>query len=81
MLWHWKINASKDGSGMNDKMTTSKLDPIIWNVSVTTQSQLDQFMENVTAYNDKISMSFLYLSLAGENSYVLDIVKLINISV
>ena len=80
MLWHWRINASEDGSGMNNEMTTSELDPIIWNVSVTTQSQLDQFMENVTGYNDKINTSFLYLSLAGENSYVLDIIKLMNIS-
>ena len=37
-------------------------------------------MENVTAYNDRRNMSFLYLSLAGDNNYVLDIIKLMNIS-
>ena len=80
VLWHWRIDASEDGSGMNNEMITSELGPIIWNVSVTTQSQLDQFMENVTAYNDRRNTSCLHLSLAGDNSYMLDIVKLMNIS-
>ena len=81
LLWHWRSNASEDGSGMNSEITTIKLDPVIWNASVTTQSQLDQFMENVTAYNDRRNTSYLHLSLAGEtNSYTLDIVKLMNIS-
>ena len=65
---------------MNNEMITSELGPIIWNVSVTTQLQLDQFMENVTAYNDRRNTSYLHLSLAGDNNYVLDIVKLMNIS-
>ena len=80
VLWHWGIDASEDGSGMNNEMITSELGPIIWNVSVTTQSQLDQFMENVTAYNDRRNTSCLHLSLAGDNNYMLDIVKLMNIS-
>ena len=79
LLWYWRINASEDGSGINDEIITSE-DPIIWNVSVSTQSQLDQFMENVTAHNDRRNTSYLHLSLAGENSYTLDIVKLMNIS-
>ena len=37
-------------------------------------------MENVTAYNDRRNTSYLHLSLAGDNSYTLDIVKLMNIS-
>ena len=77
MLWHWRINASEDGSGINDKRNE---DPMIWNVSVANQSQLDQFMKNVTAYNDRKNTSCLHLSLAGDNSYMLDIVKLMNIS-
>ena len=81
LLWHWRINASEDGSGMNNKTITSEQDPIIWNFSVTTQLQLDQFMENMTAYNNRRNTSCLHLSLAGDNSgYVLDIVKLMNIS-
>ena len=78
MLWHWRINASEDRSGINDKRNE---DPMIWNVSVATQSQLDQFMKNVTAYNNRKNTSYLYLSLASDNSgYALDIVKLMNIS-
>ena len=81
LLWHWRINASEDGSCMNNEMITSELDPIIWNVSVATQLQLDQFMDNVTAYNNRRNTSCLHLSLASDNSgYVLDIVKLMNIS-
>ena len=38
-------------------------------------------MKNMTAYNDRRNTSYLHLSLAGEtNSYTLDIVKLMNIS-
>ena len=81
LLWHWRINVSEDGSGMNtNEVITSELDPIIWNVSVTTQLQLDQFMENMTTYNNRRNTSCLHLSLAGDNSYMLDIIKLMNIS-
>ena len=79
LLWYWRINASEDGSGTNDEIITSE-DPMIWNVSVYTQPQLDQFMGNMTAYNDIRNTSYLHLSLAGDNSYTLDIVKLMNIS-
>ena len=72
LLWHWRIDASEDGSGISDEM--------IWNISVTNQSQLDQFMENVTAYNNRRNTGYLHLSLAGNNSYTLDIVKLMNVS-
>ena len=72
LLCHWRIDASEDGSGISDEM--------IWNISVTNQSQLDQFMENVTAYNDRRNTSYLHLTLAGNNSYIVDIVKLMNIS-
>ena len=79
LLWYWRINASEEGSGTNDEIITSE-DPMIWNVSVSTQPQLDQFMGNMTAYNDIRNTSYLHLSLAGDNSYTLDIVKLMNIS-
>ena len=53
---------------------------MVWNVSVSTQPQLDQFMENMTAYNDRRNTSCLHLSLAGDSNYMLDIVKLMSIS-
>ena len=79
LSWPWRINASEDGSGINDELIISE-DPMVWNVSVSTQSQLEQFMENVTAYNDRRNTSCLHLSLDGDNNYMLDIVKLMNIS-
>ena len=79
LSWHWRSNASEDGTG--SLSGTSELDPVTWNVSVTNQSQLDQFMTNVTTYNDRRNTSYLHLSLASNNnSYTLDIVKLMNIS-
>ena len=81
LLWHWRIIASEDGSGINDELITPiSEDPMVWNVSVSTQPQLDQFMENMTAYNNRRNTSCLHLSLAGDNNYMLDIVKLMNIS-
>ena len=79
LLWYWRIGASEDGSGTNDEIIPSE-DSMIWNVSVSTQSQLDKFMENVTAHNGKRNTSYLHLLLTGGNSYTLDIVKLMNIS-
>ena len=78
LSWHWRVIASEDGSGKNDELISE--DPMVWNVSVSTQSQLDQFMENMTAYNDRRNTSYLHLSLAGDNNYMLDIIKLMNIS-
>ena len=80
LLWHWRINASEDGSGTNNEVITSELDPIIWNVSVATQLQLDQFMQNMTTYNNRRNTSCLHLSLVGDNSGYALIVKLMNIS-
>ena len=70
ILWHWRTGR---GTGTNTTLLT-------WNVSVATQSQLDQFIENVTAYNGDRNTSYLRLSLASENAFVLDIVRLMNIS-
>ena len=70
LVSHCRIGANGDA---NDR-------GMIWNVSVATQLQLDQFMENVTAYNNRGSTSYFHLSLTGENNYELDIVKLMNIS-
>ena len=60
VLWHW----SSDAGGRNAKPM------LVGSVFVTNQSQLDQFISNVTASRDT------HLTLAGDNSYVLDIVKL-----
>ena len=66
MLLHWRI-----GIVANED----------WDVSVTTQSQLDQFIEKVTAYNEKGNRAgYLRLSLGAGENYQLDIVKLMNIS-
>ena len=70
ILWHWRT-----GRGIGTNTT-----PLAWNVSVISQSQLDQFIENVTAYNGDRNTSYLRLSLASENAYVLDIVRLMNVS-
>ena len=54
----------------------------VWNATVVTQLELAQFIENVTAYTDrKNTTNCVYLSLAGENNYKLDIVKLMQISI
>ena len=66
ILLHWRI-----GIDANEG----------WDVSVTTQSQLDQFMEKATTYSEKGNRArYLRLSLGGGENYQLDIVKLINIS-
>ena len=57
---------SSDVGGRNAKM-------LVESVFVTNQSQLDQFMNNVQNLTDA------HLTLTGDNSYVLDIVKLMKI--
>lgn len=50
---------------------------IEWNVSVSNQSELDHFVEAVKSkHNDKNHC--IYLSLAGNSSYTLDIVDFMN---
>ena len=49
-------------------------------LEVHNQPELDQLMENVTAYSEKGNTSCLHLSLVGGNVYMLDVVKLMNIS-
>ena len=65
LLWYWRIGVSEDGSGTNNEIKVTSEDPMIWNVSVSTQSQLDRFFENVTAYNDRRNTNYFHLSLAG----------------
>ena len=72
ILWHWRTGR---GTGTNTTLLT-----LAWNVSVASQSQLDQFIENVTAHNGERNTSYFRLSLVSENAYVLDIVRLMNIN-
>ena len=67
-LWHWTTN------GRNSKV-------FVGSVFVTNQSQLDQFIGNMTAFNDKGNTNNIQLTLSGDTSYVLDIVKLMKISI
>ena len=53
----------------------------IWWVSVADQSQLDQFINNVTSPSNRGNTSDIHLSLAGDNTYVLDIIKLMRINI
>ena len=76
ILLHWNIDAIEDK--IEDSSGIGVSFEEIWKVSVTTQSQLNQFMENVTAYNEDTYI--IHLSLAGENHFTLDIVKLMNVS-
>ena len=63
LLWLW----SSDVGGSNAKM-------LVGSVCITNQSQLDQFMNNVTDAH-----LGAHLTLTGDSSYVLDIVKLMKI--
>ena len=69
-LWEWRIDAASHTNNF-----------LVWNVSVSSQVGLNQFIENVTTYSNKRNITNLvYLSLARGN-YELDIVKLMNISI
>ena len=54
---------------------------LVWNVSIASQLELNQFIENVTACGDakKNTTKYLHISLVA-NDYELDIIKLMNIS-
>ena len=57
---------------------------LVWNVSIVSQLDLDQFIQNVSAYNysdqkKTVTTNCLYLSLTA-GDYELDIIKLMKIS-
>ena len=54
---------------------------LVWNVSIASQLDLNQCIENVTACGDakKNTTKYLHISLVA-NDYELDIIKLMNIS-
>ena len=72
IVWHWRTDAAGGDGNAN---------VISWRISVANQSELDQFMNNVTASNDEGTTNNVHLTLAGDNSYVLDIVKLMRINI
>ena len=71
MFWHWRTDAANG---------TRNVKVLNWTVTVSNQSQLDQFINNVTASSDKGDTNNIHLSLAGDNTYILDIVKLMKIN-
>ena len=67
--WHWKAT---DGGNFTK----------VWqNISVDNQIDLNQFIENVTKPTNKNNANHLNISLAGDNKYTLDIVRLMSIGV
>ena len=55
---------------------------VVWNVTISSQLEMNRFIANVTAYSNKRgTMDCLYLSLAGGTNYEIDIVKLLNINI
>ena len=72
-VWGWSTDAADCNSGHF----------IVWNVTISSQLEMNRFIANVTAYNDKnrSTTNCIYLSLAGGTSYEMDIVKLLNINV
>ena len=57
-------------------------DLVVWNVTISSQLEMNRFIANVTAYSNKRgTVDCLYLSLAGGTNYEIDIVKLLNINV
>ena len=52
-------------------------DSTVWNIS--TQLELNRFMENATTYSDKRNSRCYHLLLAGENNYIVDILSLMKI--
>ena len=71
ILWHCRTDAAGRANVIN------------WRVSVANQSQLDRFINNVTASSDhdEGTTNNVHLSLASDNSYMLDIVKLMKINI
>ena len=74
--WHWRVAVASCGSGDLEEL-------LVWNVSVSSQLELNQFIENVTTNSEKkkSTINYLHLSLAGGKKYLLDIVNLMKISV
>ena len=65
LLWHW----SGDAGSRHAKM-------FVASIVVTNQSQLDEFINGNVTDTPHLAPN---LTLAGDNTYVLDIIKLINI--
>ena len=69
IAWCWKVGATSDAR---------EAKVFNWRVFVANQSQLDQFMNNATAYE----MNAINLSLTLDTgNYTLDIVKLMRINI
>ena len=74
-VWGWSTDAADCSIGHF----------VVWNVTISSQLEMNRFIANVTAYNDKnrSTTNCLHLSLAGGHgsNYEMDIVKLLNINV
>jgi len=79
LTWHWRTDAAAASSVCAGNLAELGL---VWNVSVVSQLELNQFIENVATHGEKRNTTnCLYLSLAGGNNYELDIVELMKISI
>ena len=86
LVLHWRIDAARDTAEdkAEDSVCANNPDDnlMIWNVTVTTQLELSQFVENVTRHTNRRNITnCLYLSLTGEGSYELDIINIMEVSV
>ena len=61
---------------MRDDTTCSNAGSLQWNFLISNQSELEQFVENARWNHSKC----IHLSLAGTNSYTLDIVDFMNVT-
>ena len=69
-------NASTSADACNDGR-------FVWNVSIVSQLDLNQFMENISAHGDQqkaVTTNCLYMSLAA-GDYELDIITLMKLSI
>lgn len=53
----------------------------VWNVSVSNQLELNQFIENVSDEKSSSATNYFHVSMTGGNVYELDIVKFMNITI
>ena len=74
------INSSTNVDACSDGRSAG----FVWNVSIVSQLDLNQFMENMTAYGDQqteaVTTKCLYLSLTA-GDYELDIITLMKLSI
>ena len=78
LVLHWRTDAAEDSVCTNNPDDNL----MVWNVTVATQLELSQFVENVTNYTNRCNATnCLFLSLTVGGSYELDIINVMEVSV